>query len=116
MDLTLAPILISLFLTFLVSFFISSLLFSRVSMKHINKKMEKNGVYPPSWDRGIGASASFYVFAILFNKYRIKNKLFDARFIANHTRPIDRVITAAHFASVTGTTISLCIALYYQSN
>ncbi len=78
--------------------------------------MELDDLHLHSWDRGIGASDSFYVFAILFNNYRIKNKLFDARFIANHTRPIDRVITAAYFLSVTGTTISLCIALYYQSN
>ncbi len=78
--------------------------------------MEKDSVSPPSWDKGIGASASFYVFAILFNKYRIKNKLFDARFIANHTRPIDRVIAASHFVSATGMAISLCIVSYYQSN
>ena len=78
--------------------------------------MEKDSVSPPSWDKGIGASASFYVLTILFNKYRIKNKLFDGRFVANHTRPIDRVITAAHFVSVKGAAISLCIALYYQSN
>ena len=78
--------------------------------------MELDDAYSPSWDKGIGASVSFYVFAILFNKYRIKNKLFNARFIANHTRPIDRVIAAAHFVSVTAMAISLCIALYYQSN
>ena len=78
--------------------------------------MELDDAYSPSWDKSIGASVSFYVFAILFNKYRIKNKLFDGRFVANHTRPIDRVITAAHFVSVKGAAISLCIALYYQSN
>jgi len=78
--------------------------------------MELDDAYSPSWDKGIGASVSFYVFAILFNKYRIKNKLFNARFIANHTRPIDRVIAAAHFVPVTAMAISLCIALYYQSN
>ena len=113
MDLTLAPILTSLFLTFLFSFFISSLLFSRVSMKHINKKMELDD--PPSWDRGIGASASFYVFAILFNKYRIKNKLFDARFIAKHARTIDKVIAAIYFTSVAGMIICLCIITLFKS-
>ncbi|UJX27591.1 hypothetical protein L3Q70_16760 (plasmid) [Pseudoalteromonas sp. CF6-2] len=115
MDLTLAPILTSLFLTFLFSFFISSLLFSRVSIKHINKKMEKDGVYPPSWDQGIGASASVYVFAILFNKYRIKNKLFDARFIAKHARTIDKVIAAIYFTSVAGMIICLCIITLFKS-
>ena len=78
--------------------------------------MELDDAYSPSWDKGIGASVSFYVFAILFNKYRIKNKLFDGRFVANHTRPIDRVITAAHFVSATGMAISLSIVSYYQSN
>ncbi|HEA16583.1 MAG TPA: hypothetical protein ENH88_09105 [Pseudoalteromonas prydzensis] len=111
----LAPILTYLFLTFLFSFFISSLLLSRMSIKHINIQMEKDGVYPPSWDRGIGASASFYVFAMLFSKYRIKNTLFDARFVAKHARPIDRVIAAVHFISVTGMIICLCIITLFKS-
>ena len=39
--------------------------------------MELDDLHLHSWDRGIGASDSFYVFAILFNNYRIKNKLSD---------------------------------------
>ena len=104
-----------LLITFICVCFISSLLFSRVSIKHINKKMEKDGVYPPSWDQGIGASASVYVFAILFNKYRIKNKLFDARFIAKHARTIDKVIAAIYFTSVAGMIICLCIITLFKS-
>ncbi|WP_404343463.1 hypothetical protein [Pseudoalteromonas mariniglutinosa] len=112
----LTSFLVYLFLTFLFSFFISSLLLSRMSIKHINKQMAKDGVYPPSWDRGIGASASFYVFAMLFNKYRIKNQLFDARFVAKHARPIDKIIGATHSISVAGTVVCLCIITYLQNS
>jgi len=111
----LAPFLIYLFYIFLISTFASSILFSRISIKYINKNMEKDGVDPPSWDRGIGASASFYIFAMFFERSRTPTPMFDARFVAKHARPIDRVIAAAHFISVTGMIICLCIITLFKS-
>ena len=55
--------------------------------KHINKNMEKDGVYPPSWDKGIGASVSFYIFAMFFERSRIPTPMFDGRFVAKYARP-----------------------------
>ncbi|GEM_PF-6454105 len=50
-------------LVFTVVTFASGVLFYRVSVKY----MEKDGVSPPGWDKGIGASVSFYIFAIFLS-------------------------------------------------
>ena len=49
--------------------------------------MEKDGVDPPSWDRGIDASVSFYIFAMFFERSRIPTPMFDGRFVAKYARP-----------------------------
>lgn len=54
-------------LVFTVVTFASGVLFYRVSVKYIDKHMEKDGVSPPGWDKGIGASVSFYIFAMFLN-------------------------------------------------
>lgn len=112
----LAPFLVYLFYIFLISTFASSILFSRISIKYINKNMEKDGVHPPSWDRGIGASVSFYIFAMFFKRSRIPTPMFDGRFVAKYARPIDKVIGAIHSISVLGTIVCLCIITYLQSS
>ena len=101
-------------LIFLVISFASSILFSRISIKYINKNMEKDGVDPPSWDRGIGASASFYIFAMFFERSRTPTPLFDGRFVAKYARPIDRIIGAIHSISVAATALCLCIVSYFS--
>ena len=101
-------------LIFLVSTFASGILFSRVSVKHINKNMEKDGVYPPSWDKGIGASVSFYIFAMFFERSRIPTPMFDGRFVAKYARPVDKVIGETHLISVTGMMLCLCIVTYFS--
>ena len=101
-------------LVFTVVTFASGVLFYRVSVKHIDKHMEKDGVSPPGWDKGIGASVSFYIFSMFFERSRIPTPLFDGRFVAKYARPIDKVIGAAHLISVFGAIICLCIVSYYQ--
>ena len=104
------------FIIFTVVTFASGVLFYRVSVKYIDKHMEKDGVSPLSWDKGIGASVSFYIFAMFFERSRIPTPLFDGRFVAKYARPIDRVIGAAHLISVFGAIICLCIVSYYQKS
>ena len=43
---------------------IMTVIFPRISVRHINNRMLENGVSPPSWDKGLGASAPFYALAI----------------------------------------------------
>jgi hypothetical protein len=78
--------------------------------------MELDDAYSPSWDKGIGASVSFYIFAMFFERSRIPTPLFDGRFVAKYARPIDKVIGAAHLISVFGAIICLCIVSYYQKS
>lgn len=43
---------------------IMTVIFPRISVRHINNRMLENGASPPSWDKGLGASAPFYALAI----------------------------------------------------
>lgn len=99
---------------FMIGTFASGVLFSRISVKHINKNMEKDGVHPPNWDQGIGASVSFYVFAMFFERSRIPTPMFDGRFVAKYSRPIDKVLGAVHLISVIGMMLCLCIVTYFS--
>ncbi|WP_413403457.1 hypothetical protein [Pseudoalteromonas sp. KJ71-7] len=99
---------------FMIGTFASGVLFSRISVKHINKNMEKDGVLPPNWDKGIGASVSFYIFAMFFERSRIPTPMFDGRFVAKYSRPIDKVLGAVHLISVTGMMLCLCIVTYFS--
>lgn len=76
--------------------------------------MEKDGVLPPNWDKGIGASVSFYVFAMFFERSRIPTPMFDGRFVAKYARPVDKTIGMIHLISVTGMMLCLCIVSYFS--
>ena len=76
-------------------------------MKYIDKHMEKDSVSPPSWDRGIGASAPFYALAIFVKRARKSTPLFDGRFVAKHARPIDKFLAFLHLVSTSGFIISI---------
>ena len=78
--------------------------------------MEKDGVEAPTWDKGIGASVSFYIFAIFFERSRVPTPMFDGRFVAKYARPVDKVIGAIHSISVAGTIVCLCTITYLQSS
>lgn len=110
----LAPFLIYFFFIFLFSTFISGVLYSRISVKYINSKMEEDGVYPPCWDKGIGASVSFYIFAMFFERSRIPTPMFDGRFVAKYTRTLDKIIGAIHLVSIIGAVLSLCIITFLK--
>ncbi|MBC7007675.1 hypothetical protein BIZ38_04310 [Pseudoalteromonas sp. BZK2] len=101
-------------LVFTVVTFASGVLFYRVSVKYIDKHMEKDGVSPPGWDKGIGASVSFYIFAMFFERSRIPTPMFDGRFVAKYTRTLDKIIGAIHLVSIIGAVLSLCIITFLK--
>ncbi len=43
-----------------IAFLISTLCFTRISMKHIEKKMRDEGIHEPLWDKGIGIRVTMY--------------------------------------------------------
>tara|TARA_Y100000034_G_scaffold131649_1_gene192858 strand:+ start:1075 stop:1422 length:348 start_codon:yes stop_codon:yes gene_type:complete len=100
---------------FMALAFIFVVLFARISIKHINKKMLKDNITPPLWDKGVGASAPFYAMAIFFKRSRLPTPLFDGRFKAKHARPVDKVLAFLHLFTMAGLTISVFTAMYLDT-
>ncbi len=84
-----------------------AVLFPRISIKYIDRKMLQDGISSPSWDRGIGASAPFYAMAIFCKRARKPTPLFDGSHVAKHARPIDKVLAFLHLISTTGFILSV---------
>ncbi len=107
------------FILYCVIFFfalmmIMTVIFPRISIRHIESKMQENGVSPPSWDRGIGASAPFYALAIFVKRARKSTPLFDGRFVAKHARPIDKFLAFLHLVSTSGFIISIFLMVVLE--
>ncbi|MEM7421728.1 MAG: hypothetical protein AAF364_18700 [Pseudomonadota bacterium] len=98
---------------FMALAFIFVVLFTRISIKHINKKMLKDNITPPLWNKGVGAP--FYAMAIFFKRSRLPTPLFDGRFIAKHARPVDKVLAFLHLFTMAGLTISVFTAMYLDT-
>lgn len=45
---------------------IATFLFGRISVKHIEREMAKEGIEPPAWDNGIGSIIVTYSFIMVF--------------------------------------------------
>jgi magnesium-transporting ATPase (P-type) len=55
-----------LFFIILCVWCLSTFLFARISVKHIEREMAKEGIEPPIWDKGIGARIIAYAGIIVF--------------------------------------------------
>ena len=93
---------------------IMTVIFPRISVRHINNRMLENGVSPPSWDKGLGASAPFYALAIFLKRARKPTPLFDGRFVAKHARPIDKFLAFLHLLSTFGFILSISIMVLLE--
>ena len=83
-----------------VSFLISTLCFTRISMKYIERKMREEGIHEPLWDKGIGIRVSMYGKVIRRQK-PAKATIVDDEAILRHARPIDLVLARAmHYSLV----------------
>jgi len=51
---------------------IATFCFGRISVKHIEKEMAREGQSPPEWDKGIGARITIYAIVIVTKKLLIK--------------------------------------------
>lgn len=112
---SLEKLALSIMFLFMIMTFLFAVLFTRISIKHINKNMEKEGVYSPNWDKGIGASAPFYAMAIFFERSRVPTPLFDGRYIAKYARPLDRFLAFFHLITTMGLLISTFTAMYLEA-
>ncbi|WDE03703.1 hypothetical protein SG34_020290 [Thalassomonas viridans] len=85
--------------------------FGRISVKHIESEMAKEGKLPPVWDRGIGARMAVYASIILFPNIKRHASLVDVESTKRHARKIDWYL--ALFLELTFYTLMLLIVIAY---
>lgn len=91
-----------------ISFLISTLCFTRISMKYIEKKMREEGIYEPLWDKGLGIRVSMYGKVIRRQK-PAKATVVNDEAILRYARPIDLILARAmHYSFI----IIMTLAVY----
>ncbi|WP_149982292.1 hypothetical protein [Pseudoalteromonas rhizosphaerae] len=97
-------------LPIIISYLMSALCFTRISMKHIEKKMREEGIHEPLWDKGIGIRVSMYGKVIRRQK-PAKATVVNDEAILRHARPIDLILARIMHISFLG--LMLIIAYGY---
>ena len=69
---------------------IATFLFGRISIKHIEREMAKEGIEPPVWDKGIGSIIITYSFIMVFA--RLNPTIVDFEAVRRHTRNKDKYL------------------------
>ncbi|WP_149982290.1 hypothetical protein [Pseudoalteromonas rhizosphaerae] len=93
-----------------ISFLISALCFTRISMKHIEKKMREEGIHKPLWDKGIGIRVNMYG-KVIRRQRPAKATVVNDEAILRHARPIDLILARVMHISFLG--LMLIIAYGY---
>jgi hypothetical protein len=92
---------------------IAILLFGRISVKHIEREMKKEGIKPPVWDKGIGSIIVTYSLIMVFPKLNPTIVNFEA--VRRYTRKEDRRL--AFFLQISSTiffTVMFTVAYLYS--
>ena len=76
-------------LSFLVLGF-AIFLFGRISVKHIEREMAKEGIEQPLWDKGIGSIVVTYSLIMVFPK--LNPTIVDFEAVRRHTRKKDKYL------------------------
>jgi len=63
-------------------------MFGRISVKHIEYEMKKEGIEQPTWDKGIGSIIATYSLIIVFSK--LNPTIVDYKAVRRHTRKEDK--------------------------
>ena len=102
---------------FIIAFLISALCFTRISMKHIEKKMREEGIHEPLWDKGLGIRVSMYGKVIRRQK-PAKATVVNDEAILRHARPIDLILARTMHISFIGLmfVIAYSYFAYYLGN
>ena len=85
----------------LIFFLISTLCFTRISMKHIEKKMREEGIHEPLWDKELGIRVSMYGKVIRRQK-PAKATVVNDEAILRHARPFDLILARLMHISFIG--------------
>jgi len=99
-----------LFFVVLCMWCIATFLFGRISVKHINREMAKEGIDTPIWDKGIGSIIVTYSLIMVFP--RLNPLIVDFEAVRRHTRKKDKKLAWFYFI-VTLTTFVLMFTVVY---
>ena len=72
----------------LLAWSIAIFLFGRISVKHIEREMKKEGIKPPVWDKGIGSIIVTYSLIMVFPK--LNPTIVDFEAVRRYTRKKDK--------------------------
>ena len=97
-------------LPIIISYLISTLCFTRISMKHIEKKMREEGIREQLWDKGIGIRVNMYG-KVIRRQRPAKATVVNDEAILRHARPIDLILARVMHISFLG--LMLIIAYGY---
>ena len=77
------------FIIFIFIWAIATFCFRRITVKHIENEMAKEGNLPPEWDKGIGARLPAYALIILFPNINRHASLVDVESTKRYAQKID---------------------------
>ena len=77
---------------------IATFCFSRISVKHIEAEMAKEGKLPPEWDKGLGIRISAYAVAIIIKRIPPQS-IIDTHSVKRHMRKKDWYLAAFFLTS-----------------
>lgn len=100
-----------LFFVVLCMWCLTTLLFGRISVKHIEREMKKEGILPPVWDKGIGGRIIMYAMVITAKK-AVKKSPVDDEAILRHIRPIDKKLAWLYLIVTTTIFVLMFIVVY----
>lgn len=69
---------------------IAIFLFGRITVKHIDREMAKDGIEPPVWDKGIGSIVVTYSLIMVFPK--LNPTIVDFEAVRRYTRKKDKYL------------------------
>ena len=98
-------------LPIIMSYLISTLCFTRITMKHIERKLREEGVHEPLWDKGIGIRVSMYGKVIRRQK-PVKATIVNDEAILRHARPIDLILARIMHISFLGLMLDIAYGYF----
>jgi len=79
----------SIFAILIILWGISVLLFGRVTVKHIEREMLKEGSLAPTWDKGLGIRFASYAHIIIFPNIKRHSSVVNIDAIKRYARRVD---------------------------
>ena len=90
---------------------IATFLFGRISVKHINCEMAKEGLEPPVWDKGIGSIIVTYSLIMVFPK--LNPIIVDFAAVRRYTRKKDKKLAWFYFITMISFFIILIVFYFF---